>query len=203
MTQINPMLGTMLKRCHLSGVKLVDVLTDPLGAASVAGQLAYSSFELPNTLKPRRTPEVAKKVRAHLVRAIAQPEGTPFVPLSVLAESLGVSKGFIRYREPVLSQAYMARAQAWISGHRKHTKRLARALLVSGPMRAYLAGQIKSQDDLVDHLCAETGVRKHVARLLVSQALGRHAKLRRLEASSELSYNEKAVLRKGRRAGYL
>lgn len=203
MTQINPMLGTMLKRCHLSGVRLVDVLTDPRGAARVAGQLAYSGFNLPATLKPRRVPEVAKRVHRHLVRAIARPEGTPFVSLSALAESLGVSKGFIRYQEPVLSKAYIARAQAWITGHRKRMKRLARALLIAGPMHAYLAGEIKSQDDLVDHLCAETGVRKHVARLLVSDALSRHAKLRRLDASSELSHNEKAVLWKGKRAGYM
>jgi hypothetical protein len=76
-------------------------------------------------------------------------------------------------------------------------------LLEAGLLRAYIAGEIKSQDDLVAHLCAKTNVRKHVARLLVFQAISRHAKLKRFQAKSEHSPSEKRMLLKGRSAGYI
>lgn len=203
MTHISPMLPTMLRRCHMVGVRLVDVLVDPLGAARAAGQLAYSGIELPLTLRPRRSPEVAKKVRAALIAAVARHESAPILSFKAFARSQGVSTGFIVYREPELATKYQKRASNWFRDERKRKRNLARSDLTLGSLKAYLTGEFSSQDELADHLCRKTDVKKHVARLLVSLAIKKHLKAKRLSCKKELTLCEKAYLWRGKRAGYL
>jgi uncharacterized protein (DUF983 family) len=96
-TKQKPTLLTMLKRCHRSGVKLIDVLSDPLGAAHTAGLLLAENLELPISWKPRRTEEIIREVKACLIDAVANFPERPLIPFAEFARNLCVSKGFLLY----------------------------------------------------------------------------------------------------------
>jgi hypothetical protein len=166
-----PTLETMLKRCHLTGAKLVDVLTDPHGAARAAGELEYMKHDIPATVRRRRPAEAAALVRTRLIEEIAQPPDNSLSPFSTLAKSLGVSTGFIRYREPLLCAAYnrRVRIQNCLFANQKRSE--VRRALVGGALAAYLAGHFSSQDELVDHICTAHEARKHVVRRQVAWAI--------------------------------
>ena len=104
---IKPTLSTMIKRCYLSGVSLVDVLADPKGAAHSAGQLIANDVDLPSLVKPRQSEKVLAEARRRLLEVLSSLPKQGLVSFPEFARSLGVSKGFLIYREPVLSKVYI------------------------------------------------------------------------------------------------
>jgi len=117
---------------------------------------------------------------------------------------LGVSPGFLRYREPALSQVYIYEHKRQVTRENRKRKKLAKVeLTMGGALLRYLSGQYRSQDDLVDHLNVKFDVQKHVARLLVSDALRIHDRMKALSERSRLAHNEQIMLKRGRDAGYL
>lgn len=199
-----PTLLTMLKRCHVAGVRLPDLLVDPRGAAKAAGQLLIDHQALPNSPKPRRSPEMLKKVRMCLVEAISEYPEKPLVAFTEFARSLGVSKGFLSYREPVLCKVYKQEYAAQIRLSNKRRKRQAKAELTEGhAFLRYLAGEFRSQDELVDYLHSNFEVKKHVARLLIAEVLKTHARIKALSEMTTLSQSQRTMLRRGRASGYL
>ncbi len=202
--QHRPTLSTMLKRCHVAGVKLADVLTDPRGAAHIAGSLALDELMLPKCDKPRRAQDVCTEAKTSLLNAIAGLPEKPLVSFPEFAKSLGVSKGFLRYRQPALCKVYVEEFRRQVRETNKLRKRQAKTeLTLGGAMLAYIGGKFRSQDDLVDHLHANFLVKKHVARLLVSDVLRTHERLRVLAESPQLTRNNRVMLKRGRDAGYL
>jgi hypothetical protein len=199
-----PTLSTMLKRCHVAGVKLPDVLADPYGAANAAGQLLIDSHPLPRGIKPRRTPEVVKHARMRLIEAISEYPEKPLISFAAFAQSLGVSKGFLSYREPVLCKVYKEEYATQVRQANKNRKRQAKAELTLGrAFLRYLGGEFRSQDELVDYLHTNFGVKKHVARLLVSEVLKTHLRIKALSEMSGLRSSQRTMLLRGRAAGYL
>ena len=199
-----PTLSTMLKRCHVAGVRLPDVLADPHGAAKAAGQLLIDHQALPNSPKPRRSPEMLKQVRLRLIEAISEYPQRPLVAFTEFARALGVSKGFLSYREPVLSKVYKQEYKAQVRQANKQHKRQAKAELTEGrAFLRYLAGEFRSQDELVDHLHSNFEVKKRVARLLISEVLKTHARIKNLSEMTTLSNSQRFMLKRGRAAGYL
>lgn len=199
-----PTLSTMLKRCHVAGVKLPDVLVDPRGAAKAAGQLLIDQHALPSSRKPRRSPEMLKQVRLSLIEAISEYPERPLIAFTEFAQALGVSKGFLSYREPVLCKVYKQEYNAQVRQVNKQHKRQAKAELTEGrAFLRYLAGEFRSQDELVDHLNSNFAVKKRVARLLINEVLKTHARIKALSEMTFLSHSQRTMLRRGRAAGYL
>jgi hypothetical protein len=199
-----PTLSTMLKRCHVAGVKLPDVLADPYGAANAAGRLLIDSHPLPQGIKPRRTLEVVKHARMRLIEAISAYPEKPLISFAAFAQSLGVSKGFLSYREPALCKVYKEEYAAQVSQANKSRKRQAKAELTHGrAFLRYLGGEFRSQDELVDYLHASFEVKKHVARLLVSEVLKTHLRIKALSEMPSRSISQRTMLLRGRAAGYL
>jgi hypothetical protein len=199
-----PTLSTMLKRCHVAGVKLPDVLSDPRGAAKAAGQLLIDHQALPSSPKPRRSPELLKQVRLRLIEAISEYPERPLIAFTEFAQALGVSKGFLSYREPVLCKVYKQEYSAQVRQVNKQHKRQAKAELTKGrAFLRYLAGEFRSQDELVDHLHSNFEVKKRVARLLINEVLKTHARIKALSEMTSMSRSQRIMLRRGRAAGYL
>lgn len=202
--QQRPTLFTMLKRCHVSGVKLIDVLSDPIGAAHATGLLIEDDIRLPNLTKPRRAEELLSNVRRSLIEAIANFPKQPLVPLSEFARSLGVSQGFLNYREHSLSKVYKEEYKRQVREENKRRKRLAKAELTHGrAFLNYVAGEFRSQDELVDHLCVRCNVKKHVARLLVAEVQKTHIRIKGLSELPRLSVAQRTMLKRGIKDGYL
>lgn len=199
-----PTLSTMLKRCHVAGVRLPDLLADPYGAAKAADHLLIDHQALPTSPRPRRSPELLKQVRLRLIEAISEYPEKPLIAFTEFAQTLGVSKGFLAYRAPVLCKVYKQEYAAQIRLINKQRKRQAKAELTEGrAFLRYLAGEFRSQDELVDHLHLNFGVRKRVARLLIDEVLKTHARIKALNEMPTLSISQRTMLRRGRESGYL
>jgi hypothetical protein len=183
---------------------LIDVLSDPQGAAHAAGTLIFDDYGLPKDRKPLRDPELHRVARKLLLDAIAGLPLRPLVAFREFASELGVSTGFLRYREPALSKVYVEEHKRQVSCDNRKRKRQAKVeLTFGGALLRYLTGDFRSQDELVDHLHGCFNVQKHVARLLVSEALRIHARLKALSEKPSLAVNERIMLKRGRDAGYL
>jgi len=199
-----PKFSTMLRRCHEAGVRLIDVLSDPQGAAHAVGELFFDEYGLPKDRKLRRDPELHQAARKLLLDAIAGLPHQPLVSFREFANELGVSTGFLRYREPALSKVYVEEHRFQVSRDNRKRKRQAKIeLTFGGAFLRYLTGDFRSQDELVDHLHGHFNVRKHVARLLVSEALRCHVRLKALSEKPTLAKNERIMLKRGRDTGYL
>ena len=199
-----PQLSTMLKRCHISGVKLIDVLSDPIGAAHSIGLLIADNTPLPTLAKPRRSEELLSDVRRRLIEALANFPSQPLVPLPEFARSLGVSVGFINYRVHSLNKVYKEEYKRQVREEKKKRKRLAKAELTHGrAFLRYMAGEFRSQDELVDYLCERCHVRKNVARLLVGEVQKTHLRIKYLSELSCLSVAQRTMLTRGIKDGYL
>lgn len=199
-----PTLSTMLKRCHVAGVRLPDVLVDPRGAAKAAGQLLIDHQALPGSPKPRRSPEMLKNVRLRLIEAISEYPEKPLIAFTEFAQALGVSKGFLHYRETILCKVYKQEYKAQIRVANKQRKRQAKAELTEGrAFLRYLAGEFRSQDELVDHLHLNFKVKKRVARLLITEVLKTHARIKALSEMTTLSHSQRTMPRRGCASGYL
>jgi hypothetical protein len=165
-----PTLSTMIKRCYVGGVSLVNLLTDPKGAAHAAGQLIEGDASLPSVLRPRRSEELLVEARRRLNEALLGLPKQQLVSFQEFARLLGVSTGYLLYREPVLSKVYIENFKRQLRIENKRRKREAeKELTLGGAFLRYLSGDYRSQDELVDHLNHYCGVQKRVARMLISE----------------------------------
>lgn len=138
------------------------------------------------------------------MEAIAEYPEKPLVAFTAFAQALGVSEGFLAYQSPVLCKVYKQEYKAQVCKVNKQMKRRAKAELTDGrALLRYLAGEFRSQDDLVDHLLLNFEVKKHVARLLVSEVLKTHARIKALSEMTTLTISQRTMLRRGRASGYL
>lgn len=166
-----PTLVTMLKRCHLSGIGIVDVLTDPLGAARVAGELIFRKHRVGTIGRPRHSAEAAQFVREHILHELDEGPEIELVPLAALARHLGVSTGFIRYHEPELCVQYGERIR--VQNCTLYARKMSTVAkwLRSGVLNRYFGSWGGGKKALVRHVCEVHGIGKNVARRMVSCAI--------------------------------
>lgn len=165
-----PHLETMLRRCHATGVSIVAVLEDPLGAARHASQLELTRHNVPHTTKPRRSQELGILIRNELIRLLALPSTEHLPSLGSFACEYGVSVGYIRYREPELVKNLCNRLRTQgISENRRASSAAARWLR-SADMIPVFEQLGRSQRRLISHVAARFGTSINVARRAVSGA---------------------------------
>jgi len=168
----------MIKRCYIGGVSLVDVLTDPRGAAHSAGQLIANDVALPKVSKPRRSEALRVEARRRIHEALGGSPKQRLVPFPEFARLLEVSTGYLLYREPVLSKTYIQDYKRQLQIENNSRMRNAKKELIQGgAFLRYLNGDFRTQDELVDHLNHLCGVQKRVARQLISEAQKSHREI--------------------------
>jgi len=104
--EVKPTLRTMLRRAHAAGVTVLQVLEDPAGAATVAGQLIFDERAIVATARVRHSVEVIAEVRRAMQLELKKPFSEQIPPIKKLASRCGVSAGFVRYRLPGLFRCY-------------------------------------------------------------------------------------------------
>ena len=174
-----PTLTTMLRRTHVAGVSLVQILTSPVEAARAAGELELERRETQGIPRPRHPKQILCEARQALEHELAKGNGEEIPPLTEILKSLGVSKGFLWHHLNSLLRAYGTRRM------RESMKRIRRrfdamqAELDGGLLNRYLAGELGSQDAVVDLLVERCGSGKAAARRQLVNSLARHAEHQR------------------------
>lgn len=170
-----PNMQTMLKRVHIAGVSLVDVLMSPLETARVAGQLELERMDVPSTSKPRRSPNALSSARERLTSLLEKDEEIEVPSFKSLVLELQVSEGFIRHQMGDLVRAYIRRRQRWLGRLFSERRTRIRRKLKGGLLSDYLTGKIASQDHVVSELVSTCEVGISFARRELEFAL-RNAK---------------------------
>lgn len=151
---VRPTLKTMLKKSFASGVPLIQILSDPVGAASAAGQLVFDRADIPIEARPRHPKEVREEVEKAFSEMLAKARGEMIPRLRDLARTVGVSEGYVRHRFPDLVRKYQSRRRA-ANVHRTNLKQAAclqeiRNVLTSDSLSYLLLNMKKLEDHLVE-----------------------------------------------------
>lgn len=108
---VKPTLGTMLRKAQAAGVTVLQILEDPEGAATAAGQLIFDRNAIAAKAKIRHPSEIVEDVRNAMLAALELPRTKQILRLSTLANRCGVSEGFVRYHLPKLVKRYQRHRQ--------------------------------------------------------------------------------------------
>lgn len=167
----SPQFSTMLRSSHATGVRLVDILIDPVNAAEVAGGMLVDRVDGRSTRAPHKPKYVldfcAKRLQLELIR----PDGEYIPSLSKLAVELGVGLGFLHYRFPDLIRRYeqkRSRQKAQFAAKRTMTMQKA---LEAGPLREFPSARYPTQESLAYAVMEKCGVGRRAARIAVRLAL--------------------------------
>jgi len=182
-----PTFMTLLKRCHMTGAKVKDVLLDPLGAAHACSNLQFEKFKMPVREKPRRSIEVSVLVKRALEFELRRPPEEALDSFAKLAQQLAVSVGYMRHKEPELCKLYARRVQLQNCKIYLQKKQVVTQALNNGLADAFFRGAYRSQDELVEYLCATYSAKKHVVRKQVSAALVRANRASKVRYREELA----------------
>lgn len=106
--EVKPTLRTMLRRAQAAGVTILQILEDPEGGATVAGQLVFDRSAITATARVRHPQQVMEDVRKAMEAELAKPRTQQTPRISDLANRCGVSQGYIRYRLPELFRQYQS-----------------------------------------------------------------------------------------------
>lgn len=104
--EVKPTLRTMLRRAHAAGVTVLQVLEDPVGAATAAGQLIFDQHAVAATARLRHPEEVVAEVRQAMKLELKKPNSEQIPQIKTLANSCGVSEGFVRHHFPQMIKRY-------------------------------------------------------------------------------------------------
>jgi hypothetical protein len=116
---VKPSLGTMLRKAQAAGVTVLQILEDPEGAATAAGQLIFDRNAIAAKARIRHPSEIVEDVRNAMLAQLEKPRSEQIRRLAELANSCGVSEGYVRYHLPALVKRYQShRMAASISGTR-------------------------------------------------------------------------------------
>ena len=110
--EVKPSLGTMLRKAHAAGVTVLQILGDPKGAATAAGQLIYDHNAIAATAKIRHPSEVVEDVRNAMLAQLENVRSVRITRLAELANCCGVSEGYVRYHLPALVKRYQSHRMA-------------------------------------------------------------------------------------------
>jgi len=164
-------LYTLLKAAQVSEVSVLTILSEPLIAARAAAGLGFRGYEEPTFPHPRQQASVARRAKRELQRVLALPSDQRIPSFARFAESLNVTCGFIRGREPELCRRYAQRLNDFRIATRSAAVARVRAALDSGLLDDFLQHRIRKQRNLADVLSERCQVGKWLARREVSAAL--------------------------------
>jgi len=167
----SPHFSTMLRSTHATGVRLIDVLTDPVGAAAVAGGNLVDRVDGRSVRGPHKPQCVIESCGRRLRAELAKGDGENIPGLRKLANEMQVGTGFLRYRFPELVDTYLQRR----SQQRRHfiaerSKKMKMAL-DSGLLLAFPSARYPTQESLAYAVMKACGVGRRVARIAVLEAL--------------------------------
>lgn len=169
-----PTLFTMLSASNLAGVTLLDVFIDPKQAARNAGGLGFDTHKQASSPRPRHSDSVLKNLCEKVRNYLKEPHDVPVPPLRAVTRALGVTPGLLLHRNSDLYKSYMARRKLQLKIRRLRLDARVSSILSGGLFDLYLNGGLHSQDALVEEICKQCGVSKHVARTHVSRYYKQH-----------------------------
>ncbi|WP_413626795.1 hypothetical protein [Luteibacter sp. Lutesp34] len=103
-----PAFMTFLKTAYTAGVEIVDILSDPKGAAQASGQLIFDGGAVPSHPRDCHRAFVHVEIFAAMEKALRTAQLDDIPSLRTLAAGYGVSVGYIRHRFPDLLCRYVA-----------------------------------------------------------------------------------------------
>jgi hypothetical protein len=109
---VKPTLGTMLRKAQAAGVTVLQILEDPEGAATAAGQLIFDRNAIAAKARIRHPHEVVEDVRNAMLAQLEEPRSVQIRRLAELANCCGVSEGYVRYHLPALVKRYQSHRMA-------------------------------------------------------------------------------------------
>jgi len=177
--EVKPTLRTMLRRAHAAGVTVLQVLEDPKGTGTVAGQLIFDEYAIEATARVRRPVEVIAEVRQAMQLELKKPRSEQIPQIKKLANRCGVSEGFIRHRLSELVDLYQRhRIAATVS--LTHARRARCRAALSDPVQAikYVA-RAKTLREGAKWLAVDAECPVAVARLEIRRYRAKCAHVRR------------------------
>jgi hypothetical protein len=143
-------LYTLLKAAEVSQVSVLTIVGEPLSAARAAANLGFRGYQEPAFPHPRRQAAVARRAKRELERVLALPADQKIPSFARFAESLNVTCGFIRGREPELCWKYAQRLKEFRIATRAAAVARVRAALDGGLLDDFLQRRIRRQRHLAD-----------------------------------------------------
>lgn len=170
---VKPNLRSLLRKAHAAGVPLLHLIEDPNGAALTAGQLFFDRNMISAIARIRHPKEIVQEVEAALCDQLRNARTQQIPRLSEIAETCGVSEGFVRHHCPDIVKRYQSHRQA-ASVYQTHATMIrCRELLANDEylhQTRHLHGHFKKRAIQLS-IDARCGVR--IARHVLSQVLGR------------------------------
>jgi hypothetical protein len=159
-----PTLATAINLSVITEVPLRHILEAPDEAAKI-GRLdkafAVTVRPAPRVLRPK---QLRQDFERALDAAIATPTGQLPVSLKNLSRQFGMTSSTAEYWYPVKASRLVQRYRAEVSALRTMKAKKAREVLVERGVPAYLSGQMRSQDEVVDWAHAQYGLSKSLLR---------------------------------------
>lgn len=186
--EVKPTLRTMLRRAHAAGVTVLQILEDPRGAATAAGQLIFDEYAIAATARVRRPAEVIAEVRRAIQLELKKPRSEQIPQIKKLASRCGVSEGFIRHRLPRLVDLYQRHRLAATISLTNARRARCRAALGDPVLATKYVARAKTLREGAKWLAADADCPVAVARLEIRRyrakcANARRSSVRRLSKS--------------------
>ncbi|WP_425494543.1 hypothetical protein [Lysobacter auxotrophicus] len=172
---VRPSLITLLKKAFTAGVRLVDLLTDPEGAAMIAGQLFYDRHQLPVSIRPNHGERIREEMELKLKEQLLRPASEVIPPLREIAKHLGVSESYIRRQVPTLVKKYQSRRRGAAVAIANRKRGLCRAELEKCLAHKRGSRVWSHRKELEAHLVIATGCSYPTARSAIAHALSKMA----------------------------
>lgn len=172
----SPHFSTMLRSAHATGVRLIDVLVDPINAADVAGGVLVDRIDGRSTRAPHKPESVIDACKQRLHQELEKPESECIPSLLKLSSEMHAGTGFLRYRFPDLIKRYeQRRATQKVNFVAKRAQRMKDAL--NDPLKEFPSARYPTQESLAYAVMERCGVGRRAARMAVDAAMkGRTSK---------------------------
>ena len=159
-----PTFTSMLQQSQAIGVSLNQILSDPIGAAKAAGELALSGPIAMKTPVSRVSQERLQEIEFRLINDADSATQADIASFRSLAKDFDVLPGTIEYHFNELSKAYKAKRKNQLAMHMALEQQKLREALDAGLLEQYRAKRIRSIDELSRRLSEATGCGISVAR---------------------------------------
>ena len=172
----SPHFSTMLRSTQATGVRLIDVLTSPIGAASVAGGMLVDRVDGRSNRKPHKSRSIIDECERRLSFELAKPDWDNVPPLRELSRELGVGLGFLHYRFSPLIHLYEKRRSQEKNRQKFARTQLMLKALQNDLLKKFPSSRYPTQESLAYAVMEKCSVGRRAARGAVKLALSdRHA----------------------------
>lgn len=166
-----PTFSSMLQQSQALGVSLVHILSDPTGAAKVAGELALSGHISDSKRVARISKQALKAIQKRLTEALADPCNIEETSFKSLSKEFNALPGTVEYHFRELAIRYKAMRKELLAKKREDQERLLHLALDGGLIDDYRSRSIRSIDELarLANDASDCGI--GVARRVISEKL--------------------------------